>query len=212
VLRAARDRDPLLLAVQLDCGAVELGLAGCLDEVVIPAWRTVRRWRLAGRLDVRHEVLAGEAVRAWLSNRRSFGPPPATDAAILLGCGPRDRDLVVLECLAALLHERGVPHRVLGSRISTFTWTIAVQATDAAAVVMMSADSQGHRSAVESLLALHTLRIPVFYGGEAFSRGYSRRQVQGRYLGDQLRNACAMLVETLPDAVRLDAPRAVAVI
>ncbi len=103
-----------------------------------------------------------------------------------------------------------MPARLLGARISTFALTIAVQATAAVAVVVMSADGRGHRSAVGSLNAVDALGVPLFYGGESFETGNNRRQVPGRYLGTRLGIACSVLVDALAHAGPTGAGRALA--
>ncbi len=202
VLQAAQDLDPVGLLAQLDLAAAVLGLARCIDQIVMPATRQLRRLPAAGERDAAQRLLATEAVRTWLNQRGSFGPPPDQLPPILLTCGPRDRDMIGLESLALLLRFQRFPCRVLGARITTFSLTIAARAADAAGVVVMSTDSRGLPHAVVALLAVDAMGIPVFFAGNAFEPEHSRRQLPGRYLGPSMEAACAQLVDTLAPAVR----------
>jgi len=202
VLQAAQDLDPVRLQAQLDMATAALGLARCVDEVVMPADRELRRLVASGQCDAAQQLMATEAVRTWLNNRGSFGPTPDHLPPILLTCGPRDRDLIGPESLALLLRFQRFPCRVLGARITAFSLTIAAQAADAAGVVVMSTDSRGLPHAVVALLAVDAMGIPVFFAGNAFEPEHNRRQVPGRYLGPGMEAACAQLTATLAPTVR----------
>lgn len=197
VLKASQELDPVGLQAQLDRAATVLGLARCVDEIVIPATRQLRRLVATGRRDVAQDLMATEAVRTWLNRRASFAPSPREIGPILLACGPRDRHTVGLESLALLLRLQRWPCRVLGARISTFNLTVATQASDTAGVVVISAESRDRLQAVVSLRAVDALGVPVFFAGNAFHLERSRRQVPGRYLGTRARCACAILTDTL---------------
>jgi hypothetical protein len=86
---------------------------------------------------------------------------------------------------------------VLGAQTSTFTVTIAAQASDAVAVVITAIDRRGLPQAVASVRAVDALGIPVFSAGDAFEPELSRRGVPGRYLGVGIGHACKHLVGTL---------------
>lgn len=202
VLQAAQDLDPVGLQAQLDGAAAVLGLARCIDEIVMPATRGMRRSPAAAELDTAQQLMATEAVRTWLNHRGSFGPPPDQLPPILLTCGPRDRDMIGLESLALLLRFQRFPCRVLGARTTTFSLTIAAQAADAAGVVIMSTATRGLAHAVVALLAVDAMGIPVFFAGNAFEPEQSRRQLPGRYLGPGMAAACAQLIDTLAPPLR----------
>jgi hypothetical protein len=207
VLQAVRELDPLGLQTQLDRAAAVLGLARCIDEIVIPATHHLSRLPATGERDADHELMATEAIRTWLNHRGSFAPAPREVGPILLACGPRDRHVVSLECLALLLRFQRWPCRVLGARVSTFTLTIAAKAADAAGVVIVSTESRALTHAVVSLQAIDGLGIPVFFAGSAFEpeHGSSRLpgacrpggHLPGRYLGSSAEGACALLLSTL---------------
>ncbi len=201
ILLAAQDLDPLELQAQLDLGAAGLGIARCVDEIVLPARQDLRRMPATGERGGLYERLATEAIRAWLSRRRSVAPAPQDTGPILLACGPRDREVVALECLALLLQDRRWPCRVLGARIPPFALTIAAQASEASAVVVMSTDSRGLRQTTVSLRDVDALGVPVFFAGEAFEPGDRWRQLPGRYLGGRMENACSQVVDALTPAL-----------
>jgi len=174
-----------------------LGRGACVDNVLLPSLRQIGSWWETGRCDIEQERLTTEAARAWLDKQSAFAPAPSWPSPILLACGPRDLHTVGIECLSVLLRYRGWPCRVLGAHTSIKTLTTASQATGAAAVVMVSHLSTGRRSAVEALQAVTNLGIEVFYAGNAFSSPRSRRGIPGKYLGDKLEKACAIVESDL---------------
>lgn len=203
VLRAAQDLDPRGLQIQLDLAVAVLGLARCVDEIVVPATQQLRWLLVKDRCDAAQERMATEAMRTWLNQQGSFMPPPPDVGPILLACGPRDRDTVGLEALALLLRCERLPCRVLGARVSTFNLTIAAQAAGAVGVVVMSTtDGRGLPHAVGALLAVDALGIPVFSTGNAFEPEHIRRQLPGRYLGIRMHSACTQLIDALAPTSR----------
>ena len=159
-----------------------LGLDRCVDDILMPAMQQSPTCWPRVSYDAAQDLMATEAVRSWLNHRRSLAPTPLTIGPILLSCGPRDRQVVVLESLALLLRFRRWPCQVLGARISTFTLTIAAQAAAATGVVVASAEGRGLQHAGNSLRAVAALGIPVFYAGDAFETN----PAAGRYRGDIL--------------------------
>jgi hypothetical protein len=199
IIRAAGELDPAGVQAQLDTGTAKLSLASCIDRILLPAVGQLQLLRLTGQHDAEQDLLAGEAVRAWLSRRSSFAPPPLDIGPILLACGPRDRQTVVVECLALLLRIRRRPCRLLGARTSIFTLTVAAQAADAMGVVVISMESRARSVAGEALRAVDALGIPVYYAGKSFDSEHNRYDLPGRYLGTQMADACTVLATTLQD-------------
>ena len=197
VLTFSELRDPLGLQAQLEQAATMLGLARCLDEVVIPVTRQLRGPAATGLYDATHGVMATEAIRTWLNHRGLFAPSPRPIGPILLACGPRDRQVVGVECLGLLLRFQRWPCRVLGARVPTFTLTVAAQAADAAGVVVVSNENRARQQAVASIRAVDAIGIPVFYAGAAFESDDARRDVPGRYLGPGVAGASDMLTTSL---------------
>jgi hypothetical protein len=207
ILQAAEAFDPLGLRVQLDLAAADLGLAVCVDEIVMPVTQELRRSPATGMRHGSQGLMATEAIRGWLSHRGSFAPRPAATGAIVLACAPREREVVGLESMALLLRYERWPCWLLGARTSTFTLTIAAQAADAAAVVVMAIDRRGLRQAIASVRAVDELGIPVFSAGDAFEPELSRRDMPDRHLGAGIGRACDLLVGTLaPAAGRRSSP------
>jgi len=202
IVEVSQDLDPVGLQAQLDLAASVLGLARCVDDIVIPATRQLRRSPGTGQRNAGQDLMATEAVRTWLNHRGSFAPPPQALGPIVLACGPRDRATVDLEALALLLRFRRWPCRVLGARVSPFALTIAARAADATGVVVSSTEGRGRHHAVVSLKAIDALEIPVFFVGDAFEAEDSRRELPGRYLGTGFEGACALLTTVLTPAAQ----------
>jgi DNA-binding transcriptional MerR regulator/methylmalonyl-CoA mutase cobalamin-binding subunit len=197
VLEAAEQVDAAAIRARLDEAAAALGLADCIDEVLLPAMRQVGVWWAVGHCDVVQERMATEAVRAWLDRRIAFAPAPTRPHPILLACGPSDLHTIGLESMAVLLRHQGWPCRLLGARTPTVTLAAAARASAVAGVIVVSHLASGRLRAVESIRAVHDLDIDVFYAGNAFSTPRSRRGVPGHYLGIRIQDACAELTRTL---------------
>ena len=197
ILQAAENSDPAAIRAQLDEATTTLGLAACLDDVLLPAMRQIGVWWAVGQCDVAQEHLATESVRAWLDRRSSMAPAPTRPRPILLACGPSDLHTIGLESTGVLLRHQGWACRVLGARTSTLTLATAARATPVAGVVLVSHLATGRLRAIESIRAVHSLEIPVFYAGNAFTSPRSRRGVPGRYLGAGIAVACDVLNVTL---------------
>ncbi len=204
ILTAAERLDAASIRGLLDEATGTLGLAACIDDVLLPAMRQIGVWWAVGHCDVVQERMATEAVRAWLDRRSAFAPAPTRPRPILLACGPSDLHTIGLEATAVLLRYQGWPCRVLGAKTSTVTIATAARATAVAGVVVVCHLATGRLRAVESIRAVHDLGIDVFYAGNAFATPRSRRGVPGGYLGVRIEAACAELTRELgsddPDA------------
>lgn len=197
ILGAAEQSDAPAIRAHLDEAAATLGLAVCIDDVLLPAMRQIGVWWAVGHCDVVQERLATEVIRTWLDRRSALAPAPTRSRPILLACGPSDLHTVGLESTALLLRHQGWPCRVLGARTPTATLATAARATPVAGVVVVSHLATGRRRAVESIRAVNDLGVAVFYAGNAFSTARSRRGVPGHYLGGCIEDACAQLTEAL---------------
>lgn len=200
VLAAAAKCDAEGVRAGLNQAEEVLGLAGCIDEVLLPALRQVGQWWATGVCDLSQEHLATEAARAWLDKRSAYTPPPTMRRPVVLACGPGDLHTVGLEALALLLRQQGWPCRLLGAHTSISALTTAILATGAAGVVLVSHLPTGRRRAVDAMTAASDLGLPVFYAGNAFSSARRREQLPGRYLGIRLREACDMVDTALRTA------------
>ena len=200
VLEAAERLDTASIRARLDEAAARLGLAACIDEVLLPAMRQVGVWWAVGHCDVVQERMATEAVRAWLDRRAAYAPAPTRPRPILLACGPSDLHTIGLESAAVLLRYQGWPCRVLGARTPTVTLATAARASAVAGVIVVSHLASARLRAVESIRAVHDLGIDVFYAGNAFAAPRGRRGVPGHYLGRRIQDACAELTRALEPA------------
>lgn len=197
VLESAERLDAAAVRGRLDEAAASLGLAACIDDVLLPAMRQIGVWWAVGHCDVAQERMATEAARAWLDRRSAFAPAPSRPRPIVLACGPSDLHTIGLESMAVLLRYQGWPCRMLGARTPTVTLRTAARASGAAGVIVASHLASGRLRAVESIRAVHDLDIEVFYAGNAFATPRSRRGVPGHYLGIRIQDACAGLTRTL---------------
>jgi methylmalonyl-CoA mutase cobalamin-binding subunit len=174
-----------------------LGLAACLDDVLLPAMRQVGLWWQTGRCDVEQEHLATEASRAWLETLAAYAPAPARPTPIVLACGPTDLHTIGLEALATLLRYQQWTVRLLGAKTSVPALETAIRATGAGAAVIVSHLNSGRARAIQSLHAANVLGVEVFYAGNAFTSTRSRRNLPGTYLGTRLQDACKLIDSAL---------------
>ena len=197
-LAAVHQLDSVRVSQLLDSFTQALGLARVLDEVLFPAMREVGRWWEDGRCDVAHEHLVTETSRAWLSRATGVQPVAGVEPRpILLTCGPRDHHTLGLEAIGALLSQHGQPCRMLGARTPAASLSVAVEASDAAAVVLISHLPSARRAAIESLRGIQLSKIHMFYAGNAFVSVQARRSVPGTYLGINLSRAADLILATL---------------
>jgi DNA-binding transcriptional MerR regulator/methylmalonyl-CoA mutase cobalamin-binding subunit len=201
LLDASERSDPVAVRQHLTRAHEALGLAACLDDVLLPAMRQVGLWWQTGRCDVEQEHLATEASRAWLEALSAYAPAPVRPTPIVLACGPTDLHTIGLEALGALLRYQQWTVRLLGARTSVPALEAAISATDAGAVVIVSHLNSGRARAIQSLHAANVLGVEVFYAGNAFTSLRSRRNLPGAYLGTRLQDACALIDATLSRSV-----------
>jgi MerR family transcriptional regulator, light-induced transcriptional regulator len=197
ILLAATRSDPSTVQEQLTLAHAELGLAGCLDDVLMPAMQQVGHWWATGRCDVDQEHLATEATRAWLETLTASAPPPVDPTPIVLACGPSDLHTIGLEALGTLLRYDRRACRVLGARTPVAAVLTAMSASSADAVVIVSHLSNGRARAIESIRASHLAGALVFFAGNAFSTPRSRRNLPGTYLGTRLEPASHLIDDQL---------------
>jgi methanogenic corrinoid protein MtbC1 len=197
ILEASESGDPVAVRARLDEALADLGLAVCLDDVLLPAMQQIGLWWQTGRCTVESEHLTTEAARAWLETLTSSAPAPVRPGTIVLACGPTDLHTIGLEALCVLLRDEGWNCRLLGARTSVPALGAAVHATDATAVVIVSHLNSGRARAVESLRSAHATGVEVFYAGNAFTSPRSRRNLPGHYLGARLQDAREMIASRL---------------
>jgi DNA-binding transcriptional MerR regulator len=202
ILAASERMDPSAIREQLDLARANLGLASCLDDVLLPAMQQIGAWWATGRCDVKTEHLSTEASRAWLESLVAYAPTPTRGSPIVLACGPTDLHTIGLEALTVMLRYRGHACRLLGARIDMGTLLAAVAATSARAVVIVAHLSSGRHRAVESIRAVSSGGTPVLYAGNAFATARNRRNVPGVYLGlrlDDARRQIEAALDARPD-------------
>lgn len=193
IMDASQRSDPIAVREHLSRAHGHLGLAECLDDVLLPAMRQVGLWWQTGRCDVEQEHLTTEAARAWLESLAAYAPLPTREPSIVLACGPTDLHTIGLEALTVLLRYEGWSCRTLGARTSVPALTAAIHATRASSAVIVSHLNTGRQRAVQALHAAAHLDVAVFYAGNAFAAPRSRRSLPGTYLGTHLREACRLI-------------------
>jgi methanogenic corrinoid protein MtbC1 len=193
ILDASERSDPMAVRAQLIEAHAEMGLAPCLDDVLLPAMQQVGLWWQTGRCTVEDEHLTTEAARAWLETLTSSAPTPVRLPPIVLACGPTDLHTIGLEALCVLLRYDRWSCRLLGARTSVPALGAAVQAAGADAVVIVSHLSSGRARAVESMRAADRAGVTVFYAGNAFTAPRSRRNLPGTFLGTRLQEAVELI-------------------
>lgn len=194
ILAASLRSDPTAMRAHLDHARSELGLASCLDDVLLPAMQQIGLWWATGRCDVQSEQVATETARAWLETLLVHAPSPGPTKAIVLACGPTDLHTIGLEALTVLLRYRRRACRLLGARVDVEALLVAVETSDASAVVVVSHLSSGRQRAVGAIRACNARGTPVFYAGNAFTTPRNRRNIPGTYLGTRL-DAARKLIE-----------------
>ncbi|MET3807973.1 methanogenic corrinoid protein MtbC1 [Nakamurella sp. UYEF19] len=193
VLDASIRLDSVGITRVLSEAAATIGVAVCIDEVVLPTMRQIGVWWAAGNYSIAQELMTTETVRAWLDELSTRAPVPTHRRPVFLACGPRDRHTLAGEALALLLRLQGWHCRVLGARISASSLMFAVAATPPAAVVVTS-HLAAHRShALPAITAVHDSGTTVFYAGNAFATFESREGVKGTYLGNHIGDACTLI-------------------
>ena len=197
IMAASTARDPVAILALLEQARTDLGLAGAIDQVLLPSLRQVGNWWETGLCDIGQEHFTTEVVRGWLAKMTTLAPPAKSARWVLLGVGPQDLHTVGLECLAALLVHQEVGCRVLGSRTSKRVVTAAIAATSPAAVVISAHLATHRRAAIESLRAVIETGCPTFYAGNAFMFESSRRHAPGTYLGETISGASEAVRSTL---------------
>ena len=188
---AAGVRDCLAEATEL------LGLASCIDDVLMPSMRQIGLWWQNGDYEQEQEHLTSEAVRGWLNATSARAPLPRGDQQIVLTCGPADLHTLGIEALAVLLRYQNRACRVLGARVPTGDLLTAVHGTGTEAVIVVSHLSTARTRAVDSIRQLAEAGSLVFYAGHAFARPRAREGLPGYYLGTNLQNACSLVDEGL---------------
>ena len=189
MLDASNRLDPDAIRSVLERANAEIGLAGVLDEVVIPAMRQIGAWWETGDCDVGQEHLTTEVVRGWLAKVVTLLPTHRGTRTVLLATGPGDFHTLGLEALAALLAQKALASRLLGPHTSQRLLLSATAADPSAVVVLVSHLQTQRRSAIASLEAVAEAHAPAFYAGNAFMFPASRKGVPGTYLGDLIGEA-----------------------
>jgi methanogenic corrinoid protein MtbC1 len=189
--------DPAGMHRALDAAEDVLGLASCLDDVLLPAMREIGVLWHDNQCSVAQERLATECARAWLQTHEVRVPAPHPGNPIVLACGPADRHSLGLEALGVLLRYDRQACRLLGAKVSDRTLATAIRASMPAGVVLVSHLRVNRDRTVESLRTIHDLGPQLFFAGGAFATVRLRRNVPGTYLGTRLQSASALIIRAV---------------
>ena len=193
ILAAAERSEPVAVREHLSRAQAAIGLAACLDDVLLPAMQQIGLWWQTGRCDINQEHLATEAARAWLETLTAYAPAPARPTPIVLACGPTDLHTIGLEALGVLLRYQQWTCRLLGARTSVPALMAAIHATNAGGVVIVSHINTGRQRAIQALHSANNSGVAVFYAGNAFTSTRTRRNLPGIYLGTRLQDASSQI-------------------
>lgn len=197
ILDATQTYDSRRLLALLNRSWSAFGLAATVDDVLMPSMRLVGRLWASGQSDVSEEHLATVTTQLWLGQVSAAATAPTRIGTVLLACGPSDVHTLGLECLAALLMERGADCRSLGGSTPTEAVQIAVRRLRPAAVVVVSHSPRSRPGALLSIGLVDAQGIDVYYAGGAFATAEDRDGVPGRYLGEHLGPAADLVVAGL---------------
>ena len=181
------------VSAALDRTVIALGLHRTVEEVLLPCMREVgTRWS-RGLCDSQEEQLATTIVQSWLVQRGREAPPPLSERAVVLACGPLDGHTIALETFGVLLSHAQLGCLNLGAQVSPTALATAVDTTSAQAVVLVSHLARNRAAAVSALRAVEHRSATLFYAGAAFRTAATRRGVPGHYLGGNLSDAATQV-------------------
>jgi hypothetical protein len=177
----------------LEFAATDLGLHAAVDQVLMPAMRRTGSWQPGNwPLSDEHQI-AAESARHWLHGLRTSAPGPVGGGPVVLSGGQLDNNNLRMEALATVLAHERVPWRMLPVGTAAHTVVDAVEATSAAAAVVVSNVSVGRRYAVAAVRAAASTGVPVFFVGDAFLFAGARKGVPGTYLDGTLTEGAAVV-------------------
>jgi DNA-binding transcriptional MerR regulator len=197
VVQAAMRFDGTQIREALDRATAAIGVEAVIRDVALPAMAQLgSRWK-AGTCEVGNEHVGTEGVRAWLGRQAAMAPPPWR-GSIVMGCGPGDLHTIGLEAFGVLAARRGWSPRSLGAMTPTRAFVDAVRATHARAGVVVAQRNLTRRGAADTVRALDRMRgVLACYAGAAFAAPAARRDLPGRYLGEDVVAAVEVMERAL---------------
>ena len=196
IVAAGLNYDAATIRLRLEQAALQLGLDGAIQTVVLPVLREIgTRWQ-AGTCDVSQEHVSSQEVRAWLAARLARTTLSPTHV-VVLACGPRDVHTIGLEAFYVMLTRRGVSCVLLGAQTPVDSLVASLETTNAVGVVLTSHLSINRHAAIQALRAAAAVGPALFYAGNAFTADKARRGVPGRYLGSNLAAAADMVHKSI---------------
>ena len=161
------------------------------------------RW-YEGTATVQMEHFATELALRRLHTLMAAAPQPVKDQTVLLGCPPGEQHTFSSLLIAMLLRYRGWKVIYLGADVPEEWLAETVRMTHPALVVMTAMRLTSAARLLETALFLQRNRIPLAYGGGAFSThpGLQER-IPGTFLGDTIHEGMKTIEATLAGIPRV---------
>ncbi|MBK8255524.1 MAG: MerR family transcriptional regulator [Polyangiaceae bacterium] len=161
------------LQTELRRAALRLGSKRFVTEVAYPFIVEVGAAWEAGRIEVRHEHLASEALSTLLRLMLSTSEDGLARPIVLLATLPHEQHALGLEMVALYLASQRATPRLLGVNTPRDQIVKAARALSADVVgltITSSADVQGAATDIRWMLSELPRRVEVWVGGEGASR------------------------------------------
>jgi hypothetical protein len=168
--RAATRLDVDAAAALVEQALAETGTVATYDDLLRPVLVAAgEAWARTGSgIEVEH-LFSEAAVEALRHHRRSFRDRLRTGPAVLLACAPGDHHVIPLHVLATALAERGVPARILGSRVPPAALGAAVTRTGARSVFIWAQLPAAGLPAMLAAVPIRRPRVRVVVGGPGWT-------------------------------------------
>jgi methanogenic corrinoid protein MtbC1 len=200
IVRAAAGYDELALVAAIADAASSLGMAGALDQVLMPGLRRVGSAWEDETIESSNEHFATEVVRREIS--RWIADSPAVEAGaptVVLACPEDERHDLGLLGLALLLKRKGFRVVYLGADVPAADVARAVQDLRPQAVCIAAVLPGSVASAARALRALATGRQQprLFVGGPALATSDAEAGLPAVRLPQSLADAAEVIVNSI---------------
>jgi hypothetical protein len=168
IARAATALDADATTAALEAMLEEQGVAATWDDVLRPVLVAAgAAWARTGEgVEIEH-LLTQAVTDALTAYRRGLVVP--TGAPVVLACAPQDQHALPLHVLAAALVERGVPARLLGTRVPAPALAATARRTGARAVFVWAQLADPGLPAVLDALPAGRRRVVGVAGGPGWN-------------------------------------------
>lgn len=200
IRHASTEYDEVATARAVRDAVSSLGWPAALDQVLMPALRSIGRSWGANVIISANEHFTSEIIRREIA--AALVPltiRPRDRLAILLACPEDERHELGLLALSLLLRSRDLGTVYLGADVPTSDLLTAIQRTSPVAVCLSATTRSGLASLGRAARALVSARIPVrvFVGGPAFRNGLDDEVIAGVLLPQSLGAAAELVADAL---------------